>query len=134
MSDNTAQAADAADSINDAELDQKSSFFAKGKLKSRPVVVDDTTYLVRELTAAELDRFQTEVTLFARAGVPARNVRSLLVRLGTIDSDGNHLFDDEDIDALAEMPGSFIDLFFEPISAMSGISDDPLTDLDISKN
>ncbi len=79
--------------------------------------------LVRVLTAAELDDFET--TMFEGEGKDRRavNVRAKMVCRAVCNEDGSRVFLDEDSDWLGREPATVIDRLFEAAQKLSGRSE-----------
>jgi hypothetical protein len=95
---------------------------------------DGATVRVRGLTAAGRDRF--EATYLVRLGPDGKplagfmpdSFRAPLVALCAVDGDGNPLFRESDITALAECDGRVIDRLYQVAARLSGMEREAVED------
>jgi hypothetical protein len=87
--------------------------------------------LVRTLTAAELDQYQTSMLQQRGKSQVANleNIRSKLVAMTVVDEDGQRLFTDSDVKALSGKSGSAVNRIFEVAQRLSGLSNDAVDEM-----
>ena len=87
--------------------------------------------LVRGLTGTERDEFEESVieTRGKSTHVKLRNARAKLVSLSIVDSDGERIFTEGDIDALGKKSAAALDRVYQVAARLSGISNDDLDEL-----
>ncbi len=87
--------------------------------------------MVRTLTGAERDAF--EATILEKRGkdyaVNLRNLRAKLAAFSIVDKDGNRLFTEADVHALAEKSAAALQRVFNVASKLSGISPEDVEEL-----
>jgi hypothetical protein len=77
----------------------KEQFFATG-VPTSVVSVGGHRYTVRGLTVEEWDRYERSCTTVIDEKPRFENDRALLLRLGVVNEDGAHVFDDSDLPKL----------------------------------
>lgn len=88
--------------------------------------------LVRALSGAERDRFESSVMMTNKRGdreVNLRNMRAKLVVLSCIDAKGERLFADADVAVLGDKSASALQRVYDVAAKLSGISKDDAEDL-----
>lgn len=87
--------------------------------------------LVQGLTGAQRDQFEGESV--EQKGKHRRtkfeNMRARLVVLGVIDDDGKRVFQDGDAAAVGQLPAADIDVMFDAIRELSGMSQEDVDEL-----
>jgi hypothetical protein len=87
--------------------------------------------LVRGMTGHERDRYEN--SLYKQRGkdrqLNTQNARAKLVVLCTVDAEGNRLFDDKDINALAQKSSKALDRIFAVAMELSGIHEEDMGEL-----
>ena len=97
------------------------------------------TVIVRSLTGRERDQYEKSVMKMKKTGRKGRGptimepdlqgARARLVSLACVDKDGELLFSDKDVGALAEKSAKALNQVFDVAAAMSGLSDESLEEL-----
>lgn len=87
--------------------------------------------LVRGLTGAERDQFEADslVGRGKRREVNLRNFRARLVARTVVDEQGNRLFTDADVEALARKSASAIARVYDVAARLSGLTDEDVDEL-----
>ena len=91
----------------------------------------DMVLRVRSLTGFERDVFENSMMdqRGKRAKMDIRNARAKLCVLCIIDSDGNRIFEDEDVPMLTMKNAAALDRIYEVAAQLSGISDNDMDEL-----
>lgn len=87
--------------------------------------------LVQGLTGAQRDQFEGEsvVQKGKHRATNFANMRARLVVLGVIDDDGQRIFQDADKDAVGQMPAADVDVMFDAIRELSGMTQEDVDEL-----
>ncbi len=86
---------------------------------------------VRALTGAERDRFEAAILEQRGRGVRVRleNARALIAAMSIVDSEGNRLFSDRDVQALGQKSAAALDRVTTVAMRLSGLGPDDLEEL-----
>lgn len=90
------------------------------------------TVVVRALTGAERDAYETGVVsprADGRQSVNLRNLRARLVALSCVDEDGNRLFGDGDVEALGNLSAHALDRVFHVARRLAGLGEDDVEEM-----
>jgi len=74
--------------------------------------------IIQELTARERDHFDQ----LAESKLETGEFRSLLVSFAVVDEQGNRVFQEQDIEPLADLDATSVDLLFTEIRELSGMT------------
>lgn len=88
--------------------------------------------LVRALSGAERDRFESSVVLTNKRGdreVNLRNMRAKLVVLSCVDANGHRIFQDSDVAAIGEKNAAALQRVYDVAAKLSGVSKDDADEL-----
>jgi len=86
---------------------------------------------VRGLTAEERDRFEASILegQGKHARVKMENIRAKLVAMTVVDEEGNRLFTDEDVAALAKKSAAAVQRVFDVAMRLSGLTEAAVEEL-----
>lgn len=99
------------------------------KTVTLPVMGEEV--LLQGLTGAQRDRFEGEsvVQKGKHRTTNYVNMRARLVVLGVIHDDGQRVFEDADVEAVGQLPAADLDVMFDGIRALSGMSSEDVDEL-----
>ena len=92
------------------------------KTKDIPVEAWGGTVRIRGLSAKDRDEFESSLALTQ----DMRNLRARLVVKSIVDDQGVRVFSDEDAEALGDKDGEVMDMLFDEVRNLSGMSDEAL--------
>lgn len=109
----------------------KDEFFAKGKLKSKKVDWFDGQLIVKQLPKSELIEFQAWVRPGGKLDddrFKNRELKLLQLSVYGVDDPAVRMFDEDEIEALSQMPGAEMDRLCYEVMLINGYMDPIDTD------
>lgn len=105
---------------------RKEEFFEKGKVSIFPVQLSDgSTIYVKELSAKDKELLDLQLIKNVETGeMDFSNFRCKLLVKALCDENGNRLFSEEEVDALASLKEVFIGEIFDKIKNFVSIKED----------
>lgn len=109
-------------------MNKESILALRASVPIRTVTVAGRRFMLRGMTGQERDDF--EASLQVGSGAPnLANLRARLLVRSLCDEGGKRLFDDDDADALGELPASILDPLFAVAQKLSGIGKSDIAEL-----